>query len=376
MIHSIILCLYSLINSKLIKAPLIIVTGKAVTYLNLSSHNHSSFFIISQNSKFTILNNRFKKKINITKANITIRNESITCEKKLEKASIANIIFNFEYYSILKRSNMNNVNNALALSYYFNNERNNFLNQLKNNNIIENKIYGFEPELTKEKNGNFYIGEIPKSIILRKNKVKCPIIINNKSRRWGCKVNKIYIENFYNKSFHNQIVTFAVERMKTVIPLEILLFINNTVLKNLYKKGDCFYKSIFNNKKIFCKKEIISNLPKINFEFYNFCLILNLENLFIGTINKNNSKIVFLNLNIDINKEDDNEWVLGWDFLISYISKFDYDKKIITFYSNDVFLSTKDKGRYIQINSILKYLFYILFIGIFFELIIMIKFKI
>ena len=164
--------------------------------------------------------------------------------------------------------------------------------------------------------------------------------------------------------------------MKTVIPLEILLFINNTVLKNLYKKGDCFYKSIFNNKKIFCKKEIISNLPKINFEFYNFCLILNLENLFIGTINKNNSKIVFLNLNIDINKEDDNEWVLGWDFLISYISKFDYDKKIITFYSNDVFLSTKDKGRYIQINSILKYLFYILFIGIFFELIIMIKFKI
>ncbi len=358
----------------IIKSPLLIISDKAVTNIKFPYQVYPSILIISQNAKFTLLNHNKKYNLNSTKLNITIKNQSIICEKNEDLVSIDSINFNFEYYTIIKRSKMNFINNALALSYN-NNENKDFLSQLKNNKIIQKKIYGFEYELTEEKQGNFYIGEIPKILTMRKYKVKCPIIINNKTERWGCKINKIYFENFEYKTFDNEIITFGIERSKMKIPKKILLFINETVFIKYYKSGDCFYKNILSRKTIFCNENIINKLPKINFEFLNFSLIFNLDILFVTTIKKNNSNF-FLKLNIEINNEDENEWVLGWKFLKSYITKFDYDKGIITFYNNEPFLSIKLKQIHIQINFYLKILLYLMVLSILFELFIIIKFKI
>ena len=358
----------------IIKSPLLIISDKAVTNIKFPYQVYPSILIISQNAKFTLLNHNKKYNLNSTKLNLTIKNQSIICEKNEDLVSIDSINFNFEYYTIIKRSKMNFINNALALSYN-NNENKDFLSQLKNNKIIQKKIYGFEYELTEEKQGNFYIGEIPKILTMRKYKVKCPIIINNKTERWGCKINKIYFENFEYKTFDNEIITFGIERSKMKIPKKILLFINETVFIKYYKSGDCFYKNILSRKNIFCNENIINKLPKINFEFLNFSLIFNLDILFVTTIKKNNSNF-FLKLNIEINNEDENEWVLGWKFLKSYITKFDYDKGIITFYNNEPFLSIKLKQIHIQINFYLKILLYLMVLSILFELFIIIKFKI
>ncbi len=358
----------------IIKSPLLIISDKAVTNIKFPYQVYPSILIISQNAKFTLLNHNKKYNLNSTKLNITIKNQSIICEKNKDLVSIDSINFNFEYYTIIKRSKMNFINNALALSYN-NNENKDFLSQLKNNKIIQKKIYGFEYELTEEKQGNFYIGEIPKILTMRKYKVKCPIIINNKTERWGCKINKLYFENFEYKTFDNELITFGIERSKMKIPKKILLFINETVFIKYYKSGDCFYKNILSRKTIFCNENIINKLPKINFEFLNFSLIFNLDILFVTTIKKNNSNF-FLKLNIEINNEDENEWVLGWKFLKSYITKFDYDKGIITFYNNEPFLSIKLKQIHIQINFYLKILLYLMVLSILFELFIIIKFKI
>ena len=360
--------------SIIIKLPLLIIVDKAGTNIKFPYQMYPSILIISQNAKFSLLNHNPKYNVNSTKLNITIKNESIICEKFKDLVSIDSINFNFEYYTIKKRSNIHLINNALALSYN-NNENKDFLSQLKNNKIIQKKIYGFEYELTEEKQGNFYIGEIPKILTMRKYKVKCPIIINNKTERWGCKINKIYFENFEYKTFDNQIITFGIERTKMIIPKKILLFINETVFIKFYKSKDCFYKNILSRKNIYCNQNIISKLPKINFEFFNFSLIFNLEILFENTIKKNNS-ITVLKLNFEINDEDENEWVLGWKFLKSYLTKFDYEKGLIKFYNNEPFLSIKLKKMYIQINFYLKNLMYFLFISILFELFIIIKFKI
>jgi len=360
--------------SIIIKLPLLIIVDKAGTNIKFPYQMYPSILIISQNAKFSLLNHNPKYNVNSTKLNITIKNESIICEKFKDLVSIDSINFNFEYYTIKKRSNIHLINNALALSYN-NNENKDFLSQLKNNKIIQKKIYGFEYELTEEKQGNFYIGDIPKILTMRKYKVKCPIIINNKTERWGCKINKIYFENFEYKTFDNQIITFGIERTKMIIPKKILLFINETVFIKFYKSKDCFYKNILSRKNIYCNQNIISKLPKINFEFFNFSLIFNLEILFENTIKKNNS-ITVLKLNFEINDEDENEWVLGWKFLKSYLTKFDYEKGLIKFYNNEPFLSIKLKKMYIQINFYLKYLMYFLFISILFELFIIIKFKI
>ena len=360
--------------SIIIKLPLLIIVDKAGTNIKFPYQMYPSILIISQNAKFSLLNHNPKYNVNSTKLNITIKNESIICEKFKDLVSIDSINFNFEYYTIKKRSNIHLINNALALSYN-NNENKDFLSQLKNNKIIQKKIYGFEYELTEEKQGNFYIGDIPKILTMRKYKVKCPIIINNKTERWGCKINKIYFENFEYKTFDNQIITFGIERTKMIIPKKILLFINETVFIKFYKSKDCFYKNILSRKNIYCNQNIISKLPKINFEFFNFSLIFNLEILFENTIKKNNS-ITVLKLNFEINDQDENEWVLGWKFLKSYLTKFDYEKGLIKFYNNEPFLSIKLKKMYIQINFYLKYLMYFLFISILFELFIIIKFKI
>ena len=360
--------------SIIIKLPLLIIVDKAGTNIKFPYQMYPSILIISQNAKFSLLNHNPKYNVNSTKLNITIKNESIICEKFKDLVSIDSINFNFEYYTIKKRSNIHLINNALALSYN-NNENKDFLSQLKNNKIIQKKIYGFEYELTEEKQGNFYIGDIPKILTMRKYKVKCPIIINNKTERWGCKINKIYFENFEYKTFDNQIITFGIERTKMIIPKKILLFINETVFIKFYKSKDCFYKNILSRKNIYCNQNIISKLPKINFEFFNFSLIFNLEILFENTIKKNNS-ITVLKLNFEINDQDENEWVLGWKFLKSYLTKFDYEKGLIKFYNNEPFLSIKLKKMYIQINFYLKNLMYFLFISILFELFIIIKFKI
>ena len=360
--------------SIIIKLPLLIIVDKAGTNIKFPYQMYPSILIISQNAKFSLLNHNPKYNVNSTKLNITIKNQSIICEKNKDLVSIDSINFNFEYYTIKKRSNIHLINNALALSYN-NNENKDFLSQLKNNKIIQKKIYGFEYELTEEKQGNFYIGDIPKILTMRKYKVKCPIIINNKTERWGCKINKIYFENFEYKTFDNQIITFGIERTKMIIPKKILLFINETVFIKFYKSKDCFYKNILSRKNIYCNQNIISKLPKINFEFFNFSLIFNLEILFENTIKKNNS-ITVLKLNFEINDQDENEWVLGWKFLKSYLTKFDYEKGLIKFYNNEPFLSIKLKKMYIQINFYLKNLMYFLFISILFELFIIIKFKI
>ena len=294
--------------SIIIKLPLLIIVDKAGTNIKFPYQMYPSILIISQNAKFSLLNHNPKYNVNSTKLNITIKNESIICEKFKDLVSIDSINFNFEYYTIKKRSNIHLINNALALSYN-NNENKDFLSQLKNNKIIQKKIYGFEYELTEEKQGNFYIGDIPKILTMRKYKVKCPIIINNKTERWGCKINKIYFENFEYKTFDNQIITFGIERTKMIIPKKILLFINETVFIKFYKSKDCFYKNILSRKNIYCNQNIISKLPKINFEFFNFSLIFNLEILFENTIKKNNS-ITVLKLNFKINNEDENDWVL------------------------------------------------------------------
>ena len=360
--------------SIIIKLPLLIIVDKAGTNIKFPYQMYPSILIISQNAKFSLLNHNPKYNVNSTKLNITIKNESIICEKFKDLVSIDSINFNFEYYTIKKRSNIHLINNALALSYN-NNENKDFLSQLKNNKIIQKKIYGFEYELTEEKQGNFYIGDIPKILTMRKYKVKCPIIINNKTERWGCKINKLYFENFEYKTFDNELITFGIERSKMKIPKKILLFINDTVFIKFYKSGDCFYKNVLSKKNIFCRQNIISKLPKINFEILNFSLIFNLDILFVSTLKKNNSQY-FLKLNIEINNEDENEWVLGWKFLKSYLTKFDYEKGLIKFYNNEPFLSIKLKKMYIQINFYLKNLMYFLFISILFELFIIIKFKI
>ena len=364
----------SFVLSIIIKSPLIIISDKAVTNIKFPYQVYPSFIIISQNAKFSLLNHNPKYNLNSTKFNLTIKNQSITCGKNKELVSIDSIHFNFEYYTINKRSKMHLINNALALSYN-NNENKDFLSQLKNNQIIQKKIYGFEYELTEEKQGNFYIGEIPKILTMRKYKVKCPIIINNKTERWGCKINKLYFENFEYKTFDNELITFGIERSKMKIPKKILLFINDTVFIKFYKSGDCFYKNVLSKKNIFCRQNIISKLPKINFEILNFSLIFNLDILFVSTLKKNNSQY-FLKLNIEINNEDENEWVLGWKFLKSYLTKFDYDKGLITFYHNEPFISIKIKKIQIQINFYLKILLYLMIISIIFQLFIIIKFKI
>ena len=87
----------------IIKSPLLIISDKAVTNIKFPYQVYPSILIISQNAKFTLLNHNKKYNLNSTKLNITIKNQSIICEKNKDLVSIDSINFNFEYYTIIKR---------------------------------------------------------------------------------------------------------------------------------------------------------------------------------------------------------------------------------------------------------------------------------
>ena len=328
-----------------------------VKYSNLYYSTKLHFYL----TNYIIENVYFNSYINMTEL---INEKSILGEYII----IDNNMIHFNYKEFIEFDS----NNALAIPFFEDQQYQKFyfLNQLKSNKLIENKIIFFIPSnetseinyyngLSDSIEGDIYYGGIDNDII--KNRDKLAININNSELIIN--FNKILFEGFediYNIiGINNIIITPSPYNM--LAPKSFIDYFNNTFLKKYYNNdSDC--KS--EKTTIYCKVKVVEKLPKLKIFFEkNKFLFIEIKYFFYlntGYINSKERYLVF------ILKQYNKYFRFGYVIMKNNITELNIDNKQIIFYgdyiNNNSYNFFKNKKNIIYISYII--IFVLNFIGI------------
>ena len=356
-----------------------------LTYLNIGTPSQKipiyikfNFlpFIIPDTSIQGIYNNSLSKTYNFIK-----QENDFTIYYPKVNISSEKFIFN-QFNNNTIQSN-NNFNFALGISYDFEfdffpgcsglkvsesdyYEQTNFILQLKKQNIINkysfyldfNKndenflgklIIGAYPhELNKKYNEkNLFVSNIEKKHLYEWNLIFNSIFVNNK--KIEDEIDIIFRPDFggflTNEEFYNYIFKSYFE----------IYFNSNVCFIENVKKKDIFYFICYKNK------INVKNFPKIYFynKKFNYTFFLDSNDLFVE-FNE------FLCFNIFFQKGfEKKSFTLGLPFFKKYLFVFDYDKKIVGFYNENLNNVNKNFNKYLKIIIIFVLLIIIIFLIVF-----------
>ena len=251
----------------------------------------------------------------------------------------------------------------------------NLIRQLKVHNITKNYKWFIDYNANNTKsNINMIIGADPHDVypnIYNENDLK---LVNAKSNKgyifWGLKFDKIYYyknnkeknilfelnnDNNINTTNFEEFLTGEINHDLFFIssPKEYFYAINKDFFNKLIIEKKCYmigdkYKLIYCENNSENIKYIKNNFKTLYFKHheYNYIFELCYKDLFY----EYNDKILFL----IINEKNNNVWKLGIPFLKKYLMSYDYDYKVIGFYSNENNIKDKIyKKNYIKIFMII-----------------------
>ena len=205
-----------------------------------------------------------------------------------------------------------------------------FIDYLKKNNLIKNKIFGHE--YYNRTHGTFYIDEIPPSMGDNYYKCKVETFIPFVTK-WHCEMRSVSFSTGENFTDIHSPVAFSTGYIDVRGPFNEGLIIFDTLIK--YSNGKCAIVdySINNDRysKIICDYNLnVKNIPNVVFNVKGFELVLKNDDLFrlvsMNGVNKYICKII-----IDTRY---NYWNLGEAVLKNYNMVFNYDDKTIGFKEN------------------------------------------
>lgn len=311
---------------------------------------------IDLSAQYTVLTG-----INVHNEEITNEQSSIMSEKgsvvsaKEVKKKISfspNSIIDFNFFLLLDDRYSRLFPKAMAFAYKVDNERFPFVYQLKANGLIDNKIFTFEPPATVQ-NGNLYFGGIPDVAILnRPYIIKCKV--NENYKQWGCGINAIYISQgnkILNYTMNNKYALFNTNSNYIDVPIYFKAFLVDNIFNKYIQSKNCELK----NRDIYqytgfisCDCQVIYGLPDLSFVFGNKVIKFKIENLFEifeGSIVDGEYCLLLMRVNYDTD-----EWNIGTKFFSHLMISFDYDKGMISFYSDKKFDDNllNKKGNYIK----------------------------
>lgn len=211
-------------------------------------------------------------------------------------------------------------------------EKYSFMQQLKNNGIIEHRKFGFEA--TNNREGFFHIGGMPDRITKEKHLTKCKVEERYSKSNWGCLLREIsFVDDSGSKLVYPGINRKTVSYFQTYsnsmqVPLSFMNYLKDNVLKQHFNANkDCDYFVGFDLDYIKCKCDI--KLPSINFVFG--------ENRYTLSLNDMSNRFytdLYCNLDFITFREESNEFVFENAFLDKFNLEFDYDEKTINFYTD------------------------------------------
>lgn len=263
--------------------------------------------IISNPETLTIFNSNIKAKQ--AESNFAFPNTSIS-------------LSNFPFYYVKEKPN--GFFDSFPLAHSIRNEKLSPIHYMYNNNFIKKK--GFAIDFP---HSSLIIGDIPDNVLKdKKYNVNCTVDKN--SIFWGCKINKVLFGNFY---FDNQYYSyFQSQSNKILVPKAFMKFIVDNFFQDKINNQLCYKDSTFSVSSYFCDKQILKSFPDITFIMGNDTNITFKDNDLFQ--NSKGNEVKFL---LEENKGNDQEWMFGLVFLNKYLTYFDYDTNLITFYNEEPF---------------------------------------
>ena len=283
--------------------------------------------------------------------------ETLLCRrgKDIFKISENNIINNLSFY--ISYDLEKNQSGILGFKFAYKFPEYNFINQLKEKNLILSYLFYFKFKNLYE--GEIIIGNYPHEI--DKNKYD---VINMKNSRIP--------QTFTNQDYSIQIESikygekeiakdkefyFDFENYFFLCSLDFHKVIKEEFFNNLLEEKKCEEKKLRKGIQdvfyYFCDNNIdLSKFKEIKFKSINFDyeFILKPDELFI----KSNNKMFFIIYFMD---SFEKRWSFGYYFMKKYLIIFDQNRKLIIFYN-------KIKENNIQISIIISIIFGIIIIGL------------
>ena len=244
------------------------------------------------------------------------------------------VLQNFTFLLNGKSGNIKNENN---LGININKKSNlSFLNQLKQNNLIEKRIFSFlfgDSIISEARSfdGKVLFGILPHDIYPSFDEKDLKWTPNKENKNWNLKFDIIKYEN---KEIKDNIVNLDLGLNLIIGPESFRKILLEEFFKKNLESKNCKENYFFNIKDeqfyIFysCNVETeFIEIPKLRFyhKDFNETFELSFENLF----NKYKNRFIF---NIIFKKKPQNEWTFGKLFLTNYPLVFDLEQERIGYY--------------------------------------------
>ena len=221
------------------------------------------------------------------------------------------------YYFLNKNSNIQK--NVLGLGFHFEDKNLSLINRLYEKKVIDEFSFGFYHTIKNE--NSFFIGGFPKD--LTNNKTIVNLQVNEKNKNWGCKLNKIIINEY--QYFNDDYSFFHTNIHYVLVPVKFHRFLNDLFFSDALQKKTCFYVKEDNNLR--CQCEEFEKIEKFYFVFGKVGIAFN---NFYEKEKVNQCKLLLLR-----NHNNKNHWEIGIPFLEQYLVKFSYSENSIFFYGDN-----------------------------------------
>ena len=337
-LHSII------ISQKIIVSEIKIVCSKLQTIISIGHPIKHFYFEFNLQNNISIISNPFYNPLNsltyqeLSKENVTMNNSTYCFSSFQERFALLDsdetfTSVNLTFYSPLVY--YGDINNGFSLASQYDNLNYSVLHQFYNKKIInEKKFFFIFNQKNKKMKDMIIFGEIPEYYLESKfTQYKTTFNIDQKFNGWGFTLHSIKIKNYIYEINHYAQLDTSEEDIYT--PLDFILYLNETIFNPYLSNGTCFFR---NNSGIIifeCKSKYIENFPSVEFYFDNCKLIFNIKKIFQMY---EDTCIFKIKPQTNRGKQwDEKKWILGYSFFQDYITEFDYDRKTVTFYSDDAF---------------------------------------
>ena len=326
-----------------IKLPYTLINDGVNIDLNQESRSQKYSLRIDQYSSFTWISSLLERQRN-SKTKKMISQEPIAINYLPNDKTYADLYVdlitiednNIELAYFVPTSSKKD-DNGLTFAYRIENPSFSLVHSLYNKKMIDKLSYAVVPE--NKNKGFIYFGELPfitNDTFSQRLEGKCKII----NERWSCPIIGGNIGRFmyYSGVLSNETI-FQLGEKTLYVPKSFLEFVVRSLNIHVNRNKKCKMKAS-NNKDYYFINCYSGNLVKgknITLNIGDYKYTLPLENFFtwnngdlISTMLYNEKKC----LNVT-NKKRKHCWIIGSDFLLNYISVFDYEDSSISLISKD-----------------------------------------
>ena len=221
---------------------------------------------------------------------------------------------------------------SIGLAATIDNKETSFIYQLYKKGIIEHLIFSLDTVTKRKSNSVIYFGGVPEESI--RNKYKTSIKVDSTNKKWGIKLNEIYFGN-HQYTYNNKDFAFInIGNDRIFAPKKVVNHLSETIFKEYVQNKTCTV-TIKNEKQfINCPCNVVDTFPNMTFVFDRYHFILEPQKLFIKV--EAGMNCLFLIQNNYLPYEDINTWFIGNFFLDKFVTEFNYEKKEINFYTDEI----------------------------------------